>query len=201
MGRRHSSGPLTPSVRFMRWFNRSSCLQERSLHMPRAQTGASPSPTPSSFLVMASILVKEGPFQEGRSLGFQHLPRQRWPSSLGRTVWQGGGGKAFSGVCSQINPSPFPPANKGKSRRHHPTRPDTQGAAGNKISGVSSFTACSVHSTPSALQGLSSSQGSVWKNPCQGRVGRPQSLPNAGSSGATDAPLPLDTSCLSEHLG
>lgn len=166
MGRHNSSGPLTPSVRLMHWLNRSSCLQERSLHMPKAQTGASPSPTPSSFRVTASILVKEGTFQEGRSLGFQHLPRQRWPS-FGRTVWQGGGGKAFSGVCSQISPSPFPLQTKGKAAATIPPGLTLRGPAGNKISGVSSFTACSVHSTPSALQGLSSSQGSVWKTPAR----------------------------------
>lgn len=151
---------------------------------------------------MASILAKEDPFQEGRSLGFQHVPRQRWSSSLGRTVWQGGGRKAFSGVCSQISPSPFPQHTKGKAAATTiPPGLTPRGPAGTNISGVSSFTACSVRSTPSALQGLSASQGSVWKNPCQGRVGHPQSPKRRVLWGHGCSTSTRDTSCLSEHLG
>lgn len=152
--------------------------------------GTEPStPTPVSFLVVTLILTKEDPFLEGRGLGFQCLPRQRWPSSLRRTMWQGGGKKGFSGICLQVSPSLLPQNTMGKAATTITTRPDTQGACWkqNSWSQQPNSMQCELHPLSFARAQLFSG-----KNPCQGRVGRPKSLPHTGSHGATDAPLPLE---------
>lgn len=137
---------------------------------------------PTSSRVMTWTLAKEDSFQDGGSRGLQRLSRQRWLSSPPGTMWQGGGRTEFSGVCAPISKP------KETRRHHHRQAP-----------GVSSLPARGVCSTPSAWRGLSSSRGSVWKNPCQGRVGRPKVSPTWGLLGQQT--LRFHFEALSEHLG
>lgn len=151
---------------------------------------------------MALIVAKEDLFQEGRSLGFQHLPRERWPSSLGRTVWQGE--RLF-----QESDLSIPPASKGKAAAttlpplpppSH--RPDTQGACWKQ-----NFWSQQLPSVQCALRPLSFARaqlrsGLSLEKPLPGKSGlSPKSPKRRVLWGHGCSTCTRDTSCLPEHLG
>lgn len=173
MGRHHSSRPLTPSFRFMHWLSRYSCLQERSLHMPVAQAGAS-QPHPELLRCHGIDLSQRGSLSRGQKSRLPACAKAevvllvRKDSVAGR--WEKG---VFRSLFSD-QPLSIPPAHKGKSRRHHhPTRPDTQGACWNQH-----FWSQQLHSVQCALHPLSFARaqrlsGLSLEKPLPGKSGPP----------------------------
>lgn len=147
---------------------------------------------------MTLILATEDPFGEGGSQGLQRMLRQRWVSSLRRTMWQRDGRKRFLRVFA-LGPCPLPQQTKGKSATI--TQPDTQEAL------VTTFLeSAQPNSSQNAPHPLCCARGSAplevqsGKIPSREEWAGPRSLPQTGSPGATETLLPLKTPhvCLSD---